>query len=431
LLHFSDRRLAAYGRAAQEVAENSEFGAELVDLSLGRRLISTDLAPHAIKWLDDYNSRLATMSDRARARLAVADRLAAIERPTEYVHNLVDKLKRARRTATVAIRLADGKKIYRWDVKTGNSRVDPDDAREESNRFSKRLAPKLLELIAGGHYVTYAVFTTPNVEPGKLKRETRAIYRRFSNLLRRCKRGRVPGCASIVGAACVLEAPLSAHREWNVHLNVLLVHRGTFIDYGELRKAWHWQVHFKRVHGDAAGIAAAMREVIKYAVQTVPEKSGARAADRREAERGEAAPLSSDRADHYDAGVWRDPAASGDQSARLDREARECSPGAPAFVEWRDVEILEWLAAFQRFRRTRTYGELYRLPPAEKLDRSKFLELGLITWQGRAGGYAARFPLLDSIPGDKSASAAERWARLCRALGYHGPPAERIRGAAG
>jgi hypothetical protein len=425
VLRSSDRRLDAYAAAALEATDSGEFGTELRDWSQGgARLVATDLAPHAMQWLSDMRPRLDQASDRARARLAIAARLDHLMEPNDYTLRLAENLKRARRSAAVAVRLSDGKTIRRWDVKTGNSRVDPDDAREEANRFSKRLTPKLLELVAGGAFVTYAVFTTPNVERGKLRSETRRIYKRFSNLLRKCKRGRIPGCASIEGAAVVLEAPLSGRLEWNVHLNVMLVHRGAFIDYGELRKAWHWQVEFKRVHGTEEAIARAMREVIKYAVQTVAEKS--ERAPRRGDARARASSATRERelpASGRDgqarAPLDGSPAGRDGERARGNDSPRE---RAPAFVDWPDWAILEWLAGFRKFRRTRTYGALYRLPKPERLELADFTHLGLITWRGTSQGYVARFPLLDSIPGDKSTSYAERWERLKELLGGTGPP---------
>jgi hypothetical protein len=429
MLRSFDRRLDAYAGAALEATDSGEFGAELRDFSRAGApsFVSTDLAPHAMRWLEDFKPRLAKASERARVRLAIAARLDRLADGTEYTARLSENLKRARRSAAVAIRLADGKTIRRWDVKTGNSRVDPDDAREEANRFSKRLTPKLLELIKGGAFVTYCVFTTPNVERGKLHQETRRIYRKFSNLLRRCKRGKIPGCSTISGAAVVLEAPLGCRGDWNVHLNVMLVHQGPFIDYGELRRAWYWQVEFRRVHGTEAGIAAAMREVIKYAVQTVAEKSESKT--RRGAVGSQCGDQSLRPERAADAGRRRGAlggcaVSSGrSESTELDDRRAGRPATAPAFVDWSDDAILEWLEAFRRFRRTRTYGQLYRLPKPAQLELWQFVHLGLITWHGSSRGYVARFPLLDSIPGDKSTSPAERWEALKALLRGRGPPA--------
>ena len=68
------------------------------------------------------------------------------------------------------------------------------------------------------------------------------------------------------------------------------------------------------------------------------------------------------------------------------------------------------------FRRTRTYGCLYRL------KRPKPEDLGQILWLGSTyyerGRYHVRSALLDSIPEDKSPglTPAQRWMALIREL---------------
>ena len=88
-------------------------------------------------------------------------------------------------------------------------------------------------------------------------------------------------------------------------------------------------------------------------------------------------------------------------------------------LDWTGPELAEWLEAFHGFRRTRTYGVLYRLPKPEP-------DVGPIVWVGRVsmecGRYVHSCPLLDSIPEDKSLhlSPLERFKKLCRQM--HPPP---------
>ena len=314
------------------------------------------LTAHAAEARRATQRKLAGFSKRAVVREAVLARLDVLNQYVGYdrqLFALLDRMRFARHSFTLAVRRSDGKCLRQWDQKSGDARLDPDDAREEAARFSRRVSPAVEKLIAGGARVTYAVFTMPNFAPGELRRGCRTIYRRFSGFLRRCKRGKVPGCSGIRGAAVVLEAPLGAGRDWNVHLNVLLVHDG-FIDYRALRAAWHWNVELKPVVPTQSGVASALREIIKYSVQSVAEKSAAKAGSR-----------------------------------------------APALVDWTDPELWEWITAFRRFRRTRTYGALYRLPKPEKLDQSEFIPVGFGTWSSRRGSFLLSFPLLDSIPEDK------------------------------
>jgi hypothetical protein len=176
----------------------------------------------------------------------------------------------------------------------------------------------------------------------------------------------------IKGALCVLEAPLGQARDWNVHLNVIFVSRG-FVNWGELRAAWHWNMEIRRLTKAPGAIAGALTELIKYAVAATVSKSE----------------------DH----ARRSP--------------------APPMLECSGPELAEWLCAMHGFRRTRTYGVMYRLPEMES-------DIGPIVWLGQVrmerGRYVHRIPLLDSIPEDKSypLSPLERYKKLCRQM--HPPP---------
>jgi hypothetical protein len=207
------------------------------------------------------------------------------------------------------------------------------------------------------------VFTQPNDPAGDLARGMRRIFRRFRALLR-ARADRRLLFPQVRGALAVLEAPLGAARDWHVHLNVILVHKG-FLDWGAVRRRWHWNVEFRQLPRAPGAVGAALTELIKYAVAATVAKSAAHAAE----------------------GKTR----------------------APPMLEWTGAELEEWLLAFHRFRRTRAYGCLYGLgkPEAETL--------GPIVWLGSkrlvGGRYVLECPLLGSIPEDKfpSKDPRERW----------------------
>ncbi len=115
------------------------------------------------------------------------------------------------------------------------------------------------------------MLTVPNYQPGNLKAGIRSIYKRFNALLKKRKHKR-PLFPNVVGAMCVLEAPLARDRTWNVHLNVVLVHRG-FLDWRAMQAAWKWGCHFDRIKGGREELERALREVIKYSARAVAEKS--------------------------------------------------------------------------------------------------------------------------------------------------------------
>jgi hypothetical protein len=72
--------------------------------------------------------------------------------------------------------------------------------------------------------------------------------------------------------------------------------------------------------------------------------------------------------------------------------------------------------AMRAFRRTRTYGCLYRLPKPKAEDLGQIVWLGSMWHEG--GRYRVASALLNSIPEDKSPglTRAERWLQLMQQL---------------
>lgn len=362
----------------------------------------------------------------ANVRCQVGDRFTALARELNdpAYGEVADKLYAARRTGVVQLdpQTGDYRKI--WDNKAGEPLLCPDDAREAAMRFQRRLCDPVVECKRAGLRVYTGVLTIENAALGGLGRQCKKIWRALPRVLRarqaprrarsdvpadhlrphrqhahraqrKCRRGRipvrarVPGCARrraqqkrvdkkklpklfpIEGCLATLEAPLSASRTWHPHLNVIFITRG-FFDWGAFNAAWGWWTKFRELEGTPDSVAAAMRELIKYAVRTVPEKSSAKA--RAAAEEGDGAAISKP-----------DPKAPG-----------------PALVEWTTPELVEWWQTMKGMRRTRTYGRLYGLNLAdedeEKHDR--WITVGRLHYDGTR--FRAWFPLLSSIPGDKS-----------------------------
>lgn len=241
-------------------------------------------------------------------------------------------------------------RVEQWANRAGLVKYCPDDAREEAQRVARLYVDRLAREDARGHILRSAVFTWPNVPQWHLGAAVDGIYESFRRMLLQ----RVDGTIAerwddpqrrrrdLVGAWACLEAPLSGRYEreplqaWNVHLNVILVFRRadeleharvvngqTVPDYQPLVDAWGSMVHFDVIpSGDVDAMRAAVRELVKYPVKAISEKS----AEERKPKR--------------------------DKFGRL-------LPPAPPMVEWPDCYVDEWHIAHKGFRRTRSWGNLY------------------------------------------------------------------------
>ena len=310
-------------------------------------------------------------ADAYRKRAAVRLRLANyIERDVLSQHwdlrryTLAEKLRNARRTGTYG-RRPNGDLVTIWDDKSGLARLDPDEAREESQRLSERYGAHMVKLAGEGRGLHYLVLTVPNVAPGELAAGQKAIYRKWVNFLRKqSKKDQV--FAEIAGSIAILEAPLSAHDNWNIHLNVLMVTQRKFHAglYEKIRREWKFNVELRPVKGDPGEVARAFTELLKYGARAVPEKSN-------------------------------------------DKASRHTSD-APAMIEWPASRFIEWDNAQQGFRRTRTYGCLYgnKVPKPEPQSNDDVVWLGgLFLSPDR---FTVALPLIDLIPGDRSTTERRR-----------------------
>jgi hypothetical protein len=368
----SDPADVEWGRWRQ-IKKSSSFGEVYDDELEQTRKSYLSLIPDTVRAVGQVELDLPAYSERAEIRRQIADKIESSVLPLyrpKWLEKYPMRLRTARMSGLFGVRRETGSPIVYWDSKAGLSRICPDDAREEAQRLKRRVMQPLEDAQSRGAQLTYAVFTTPNVEAGKLREGMQAIYRRFRRLLTKRNGDGDLLFPQIKGALCVLEAPLGSRRDWNVHLNVILQTRG-FLDWKALRAEWHWNVELRRLPRAPGALGGALAELIKYAVTAVAVKS----------------------ADHAEASA------------------------APPMLDWAGEELREWLCAFHGFRRTRTYGELYRVKTPDTDG------VGPIVWLGRVehrrGTYHYCVPLLDSIPEDKSGRTTtplERYRELMRRL---------------
>ncbi len=211
--------------------------------------------------------------------------------------------------------------------------------------------------------------TLPNYPGGRLREGKRHIFKRFRDKVVRAQRGKKNRFGH-VGSLMIQEDPLSKDRDWNVHLNGILL-TDSWLSYRELREAWGCNIEMRQ-HSrfDEKGMRDLFNEMVKYAVRPVAEKSGSK--------------------HHTD---------------------------APALTSWSPAEALEWYQANHGFRRTRAYGSLHGIGKPDRPNVTPRCWLGRVdwqpdgyrvTWREHNLAYLARGMLdisrrdLDLIRGDKS-----------------------------
>lgn len=236
---------------------------------------------------------------------------------------LAFKLSTAREKGCLG-RNPDGKLLCAWDTKANSALLCPFDSNTETKRLIERYLPPVRQhLKKHNSRIYYVVFSCPNFRPGQLEKGKRQTFKNLSNLLRK------KSMSMIQGAIARQEDPLSKGREWNVHLNAFLLTDGD-LSPGLLRKQWSEyygqdvQVYIKRLSGTGHQMEEAFLEAFKYSAQLVPNKSISKFKSR--------------------------------------------ASGAPAFTDYSSHEAHEWLTANKGFRRTRSYGCLYKIPPRPASD---------------------------------------------------------------
>lgn len=324
--------------------------------------------------LDVYDEVLAkgeAYKRRAMVRKRLADYIDDVVLPEHWdlrLSTAADKLRKARSKACYGYH-EDGTLVTCWDDKSGLSKLDPDESREESRRLADRYGTHVKKLVDQGKGLHYLMLSVPNVEAGALAETQQAFFRKWINL-KRTQVNKKKAFPEILGDLAVMEAPLAADGTWNVHLNVLMVTEKPFCEglYQRIREEWKAHAYMKPIAGDAIDIARTFNELIKYGTRAVPEKS-------------------------------------------LDKASRH-KTDAPPMIEWPVSRFFEWFDAQSGFRRTRTYGCLY----GSKVPKPEPRSLDDVTWLGVMSlgpdYFRVALPLLAetviSIPGDNSTTNHRR-----------------------
>lgn len=302
------------------------------------------------------------------------------------------------------------------------------------------LEGRMAQQLRKKRWLHYGVLTWPNIKPGDLEEfmDAMPVY-----LKKLCDK-----FPQIKGAMLVEEAPLSAHDDWNLHGNVLFLVEG-WLEFGEVREEWTrltrhlfpgWEgttfnTHFKPLPRDPAALDAALRELIKYPVKHI---SGGRAHEIRGADQVDEGDFQSPHepriidTDDRDDGGWYDDRSGEDQGSAagpvlhgleggLDRQDHDgpgegggsdfCDAIAPAMIDYHPSRFREWWSAHQQFRRTRSYGALFRVPKEEERAPRAFVLRWRFEWCARASAfvvYRTGYGPVNLIQGDKSGARKAR-----------------------
>jgi hypothetical protein len=343
----------------------------------------------------------ASKSVRRRSEKALAsyirNKVAPITYDNRYIE-LADKLDDCRNSGVLGVR-NDGRHLCMWDNKCRVSKLCPDESREEGQRLAARYIPAVEKFLKSSKSATfqYAVFTRPNVKIDDLYESKRSMYKEFAALLKR------KSAISVKGSLVVQEDPLAAidmndDYSWNVHLNVLLLVDGRF-DWKTIRDEWGGNIEFRsakdmelatRKKLEKRGVkvrklstldilAHAFVEIIKYSAKLV--------------------------------------------SSEEEKTYKGSKKVAPVMIDWPPLRFNEWWHANKGFRRTRSYGVLYRVgkPVAEDV-------MSEVTWIGRVSFDGTEYRCtIDLILADNSTFSDKEKKDFNRDYGIkYNPPPDRF-----
>lgn len=292
-------------------------------------------------------------------------------------HSIANRLSSCRMSG-VAGKASDDSLRILWDYKCGLVRLCPDEAREEQQRLTDFYLPDMLEFAKHPtHRIFYCVPTTHNYRPTDLLRGKHEMFDMFSEFYK--------SFDQIKGAFVIQEDPLSAHMDWNVHLNAFLLVQGEF-DYKKVREQWGANIWIRELGKDEQSLRSALMEALKYSARIVPEKSA-------------------------------------DKNKDTD---------APSMVEWPAVLFEEWLDAQRRptpdrivsFRRTRAYGVLYALHRKRWNQATIKKRMQWCDWAGLKKHHAASEWVDIGKPEDLKKKDREKLKIKLRKVMQNGPPEE-------
>jgi len=342
----------------------------------------------------DFASKSVRRRSEKSLALYIRNQVAPITNDNRYIE-LANKLDDCRNSGVVGIR-TDGRHLCMWDNKCRVSKLCPDESREEGQRLAARYIPAVETFLSSSRSATfqYAVFTRRNVKVADLYDAKRSMYKDFAALLKR------KSATSLKGALVVQEDPLGAvdmnnDYSWNVHLNVLLLVDGRF-DWGTIRDEWGGNIEFRSAKD------------MEFATRQKLEKRGVKVKK-----------LSSlEILGHAFVEIIKYSAklVSGDE----EKKHKGSKKVAPVMTEWPPLRFNEWWHANKGFRRTRSYGVLYRVgkPVAEDV-------MNEVTWIGRVSFDGTEYRCtIDLILADNSTFSEREIRDFKRDYGikYNPPP---------
>ncbi len=231
-----------------------------------------------------------------------------------------------------------GKPVIAWDSKCSQAKLCPDESRHEAQRLFDRYADAIDQHQKKGGRVYKVWPTLPNYPLGRLREGKRHIFKRWRDRIVRAQKNKQKKFPH-VGSLMIQEDPQGAGGDWNVHLNGILLTDG-WLNYAELREAWGCNIEIRqhklrsKAEHRERDLRELFNEMVKYSVRTVPEKSGSK---------------------H--------------------------SSEAPAFIDWTPAAALEWYQANLRFRRSRSYGSLFRIGKPDREPVMPLVFFGSLEWQ--------------------------------------------------
>lgn len=336
--------------------------------------------------LRELEDELESWSERRRVERRLADYIAGIPDPHDLhgLADLADRLRACRCRGPVGIS-PQGRRVIAWDHKCRVVRLCPDEARAESMRVAEKYIPNIQRQLQAHpkRRAWYGVLTLPDARPGRLARMKRAIWAKFKRWLKTMPQ--------VVGALAVLEDPLSHDGDWHVHLNVILLTHGQW-SFKQAQEAWGYWVKFNKRPLDPDRLVPTLLELVKYSAMAVSEKSDEKATRRPEGRCG---------------------------TGKADRPA-------PGMTEWDHALWLEWWAAQQRHRRTRSYGLLYGKhlvkPEREPMDTHGLRWVGMCEFTGGRYQLDMPEPRASYIPADNFQNDPAWLKDMIGAGGIRAPP---------
>ena len=286
-------------------------------------------------------------NDRRRYELKLADFIQHKVLPLyggldRGLAELPAKLRACRDSGLVGL-TPQGDVKHRWPAKCNQSKLCAHEAREEGQRLAERYLQPVAAFLQDNPRakLQYWVVSPLNVAPGGLHDAKRQLMKIHSRLNRRAV------TKAVVGSVVVQEDPVGRDGNWNVHLNVLALVDGHF-DWAAYRRAFMDELEHDQIQ-------------IEFITEHEMKRRSIAKAERRAKKTGVAMLPINRHGVITDAFVelvkYTTKITGYDHATPAAAKKRE----APPMYAWSRSMWFEWYRSNQRFRRTRSYGVLYRV----------------------------------------------------------------------